>query len=178
MTMADNVGALIKLSRVRLKYDVSEDRIAMVSESDSGETMRLWLTHKLSREIAKAMLDELAASVLKRSSVRDSGSVQEILHNSANSEGKKPSHSSFSKPMSSHLLHRIQFQTTDKSIILRIPLEQNTLVVLPLGHSQARQWMSALYRQFKRAAWPLDIWPKWYQENQSSFAGAHKKAVH
>jgi len=45
---------------------------------------------------------------------------------------------------------------------LLFPLGNGESALLQMSMVELRQWLAIMYRQFKNAGWPMDVWPGWF----------------
>lgn len=169
---------MLKLRRVTLVYDSAEDRIQMRGASDVEDVYSFWLTLRMSREIVKAITGHLEKVQGARTPGPQKDSVQRSLHSGAKTAMRRSKPVGYRTSTDSRLLSSVTLRVTDRSILLKLPMEDKKQAVLPLTFNEARQWLEILYQQFKKAEWPLDNWPAWIEGSSEAKRDRARDQLH
>lgn len=158
------------LKKVTLRYIPVEDRMrmdAMVAEEK--EVFTFWLTQRLCRELVTALVKHLSSAGLAKSGATpaDIAAVQGYYQQQAKSAKKKTAPVPVATPRS-HLVDRVQLRTSAKAIQIVFPVGDGGQAILPFVSHEARQWLEILYRQYRVAGWPLDMWPQWIRDEKAT----------
>ena len=163
---------VLRLTKVTLNYHKVEDRIRMDGRAQQGDTVALWLTRRLCRELVKTVVayfnrPEVHSAEIDRAAVSPQhvDAVQEFLHQKAKSNRKisPPVVSTASLASAAVLVDRVQVRTSAKVVQISFPLGEASVAVMAMTPTETRQWLDVLYQQCRLADWSLDIWPQWIQ---------------
>lgn len=151
---------MVVLEKVTLDYSEPEDRLKMSAQvAQGGEPMVFWLTQRFCRRLAQALCKHC-----ERDGVEQSLLGQELQQACRQREAEwehKASEPVMAVAASeATLLETVDLSFAPEQVRLQIPLAEGA-AVLPLSIKELRQWLSILYRMFKRAEWPMDCWPAW-----------------
>jgi len=161
--MASQDKEPLRLKKVTLNYSNVEDRIRMDAESVQGEVIVFWLTQRLCRELVKSLVSYFnkADMATTGASTRSLPSVQKFLQQTASKNKPRVAAVAAAEPQQAVLLDKVQLRTSTRMIQMSLPLAESDQAVLVFSPQEARQWMGILYQQYRRAEWPLEIWPRW-----------------
>ncbi|MFA5631177.1 MAG: hypothetical protein WC997_06680 [Porticoccaceae bacterium] len=161
---------LLRLHKVTLRYSKVEDRVRMDAQTEAGEVVAFWLTQRLCRELISPFVTYFnnADVACTSASPQSISAVQGFLHHEAKVHKKRALPVAREKAVRVVLPSRAQVRTSSKVIQIALPLQENTMAVLAMRPDEARQWLDILYQQYRRAEWPLDIWPQWIRSVPSA----------
>ena len=161
--MASQDKVPLRLKKVTLHYSNVEDRIRMDAESVQGDIIIFWLTQRLCRQLVKSLVGYFnkADMAATGASTRSLASVQQFLQQTASSNRQRVVAVAAAAPNQAVLLDKVQLRTSTRMIQMSLPLAEGDEAVLVFSPEETRQWMGILYQQYRRAEWPLEIWPRW-----------------
>lgn len=175
------------LQRLTTEYIDVEDRIRLAGETDSGETVRLWLTQRLLLRLLPMLFRWLdkhpeAPGEAEPAADNDKDARQsdparrEALQRFAQ-EGAGESMESVTPVRAEQaklewLVYEVDIASGNNGVRLVFkpadsqpadPADPEHTITLVLETRALRQWLMILYRHFSTAGWPLDVWPRWVQ---------------
>ena len=165
-----------EIQRMTTEYVEAEDRIRISGEcnlaagdppsSENNKVTVLWLTQRLLCRLIPHVCKHLenARTPNLQAEIQQSFAQEAAL---AALEPQAPVRipSTSDAVALSYLIHEIDLTTTDNGLQLafkdsrKIVVGKTTMAAQPL-----RQWLQITFAQFKRAHWPLSIWPDWMAE--------------
>lgn len=170
------------LQRLTTEYINFEDRIRLAGETDSGETVRLWLTQRLLLRLLPLLfrwLDKHPETPGKTAPAAgdDNGSQQsdptrqEALQRFAQEgagESMEPTTPVRAEQAKLEwLVQEVDIASGKNGVRLVFKPADDTapedIITLVLDTRALRQWLVILYRHFSTAGWPMDVWPRWLQ---------------
>ena len=155
---------ILKIKTVTLRYVEFEDRIRMAARLDGHGQMVFWLTLRHCRHIVPALVKCLENKHDDETPTDRSLALSCHQHAAEWEQRKKPSAEPVlpSGEERSLLPRQVTVTCGEKSVALLLPLEDGKSAQLLMSLQELRQWLGILYRQFRRADWPLDAWPEWF----------------
>lgn len=159
------------LVRFTTRYVASEDRLCLLGRSrDEGEeavTHCVWLTARLLRQLVPQLLKGLAP--MQAADPVRQAAVQGFAQQAA--RAAQPAVPPVELPPATSSARSLEWLATVVSLrrspqgveltLARDAGEDAPAVLLALRPALQRQWLNVLYDQWRRAEWPLDIWPAW-----------------
>jgi hypothetical protein len=147
-----------------LVYDTAEDRLAWDFEDIDGATARLWLTQRLCRGLAEALLKMIPAAAPRDVAPHRQAAVQLWEQAAAMAQfGKVPAVRPQPRALTG-LVRTVHIRPAGERLNLTFEFgagEQRTVGVdLPA----LRQLVGVMRRLYAAASWPMDIWPAWTAE--------------
>lgn len=183
---------MVEIKRVTPRYDALQDRIALTMEDAGKQVLLLWLTQRLANRLAGTLagwLDEdVRVSASKEDLPRSPGHAPASNHSSERTGMQGMGESGLhameqwvarsrmkpSRPVdrtaakSEALLSTIDLLRRDGVCTLTFRWGSQGAASLKLDKTRLRQWLIALYRQFKVAGWPKEVWPHWITEGEDA----------
>lgn len=167
-----------KLNKITTEYIITEDRIRVCSETINGQTVTIWLTHRL----LNALLPHLFSWLDKNKPIEtvaniQSPSIKQIVQEFA--QEAAVSKITQQEPVRPKLETRnLLPQAIDISYNEKIL----TLIFRALEHDKnsesysfsmepliLRQWLHVLFQHYATARWTIENWPDWINQNKMSF---------
>jgi hypothetical protein len=149
------------LKKITFTYSEVEDRIRMSAELKNGEPVLFWLTLRLCRRLVRALIDHIERSV-PRSSLVDTGLLLSCRQRDAEWQHESSEPVSFSAGSLKVLPEKIELSYSQHHAGLLFPLGDGQEAQLQMTLQELRQWLAILHRQFKKAGWPMEVWPAWF----------------
>lgn len=163
MNKSENTEILIKT--VTLRYVEFEDRMRMAARLDSNGQIIFWLTLRHCQRLLPALVKCLEGKNRTESAVETSLAHSFRQKVAEWGQKEKPSAEPVlpSGKERSLLPQRVTVVCGEKGVAMSFPLEDGKKnAKLLMSFHELRQWLGILYRQFKQAEWPLDMWPDWF----------------
>lgn len=138
-------------------YDVRQDRLCVSILDHRHRRTRIWLTQRLAGRIIPALLERLQGLADDRAD----GPVQTLVRPRRapaapvavqDDEGEE------------RLPANIRIAIGKDRTILLFDGEsaRDETIAIPIDSARLRQWLRIFYRHYRRAGWPLEIWPRWF----------------
>ncbi|HLS98980.1 MAG TPA: hypothetical protein VK018_09640 [Porticoccaceae bacterium] len=166
------------LEKVTLNYVATEDRISMQAQVKEGEPMTFWLTLRLCRELVRAFVGYLDSHVATAK-----GGGKSVLQTYYQEEAmvrktRTASVDASASTLAPVLVKEVSLRSNADALVMRLPMPDGTMAAMPLKAIEARQLLQILHVQFKKADWPLDIWPAWMSDSSKVDALGGKGPIH
>ena len=152
---------MVLLTKVTVTYSEVEDRICMSALLQESEPVMFLLTLRLCRLLVRALTDHLERSV-SGSDLLDIGLLLTCQQRDAEWQHEPSEPVRFSKGLQVLLPERVDLSYTAESAVLLFSVGDGDIAQLPMSMQELRQWLGIVHRQFKRADWPMDVWPEWF----------------
>ncbi|MAT50269.1 MAG: hypothetical protein CMK32_03680 [Porticoccaceae bacterium] len=170
------------LEKVTLRYVAVEDRMSMRAQVRDGDVRIFWLTQRMCGQLVNAFveyLDKNTADVASAAS-SDKSVVQSYYQQAAmHTRTKPPSVEASASTEPPMLIKTLKIRTSPRSVNVRLPLPDGVSATLSLRPHEARRMLQILFGQYRKAGWPLDIWPRWVAEaRDGGGAGDNKGPLH
>ena len=157
-----------ELHRLTTEYIKIEDRIRIAGETPSGEALVLWLTNRLLSRLLPHLLGWLERQT-------GNNSRSEILQSFAQQAAMaefKPQSAVQSQPQSQVcLVHAVDVTISEHNIKLTfkpaIAPTSSEPIILIFQALPLRQWLNILLEQWRKAEWPIAIWPEWLADTRT-----------
>ena len=149
------------LQRITTLWVESEDRIRLAGECADGGMVRLWLTRRLVDRLLPLLLDWLVGNA--RDDLRAS-LMQEFAQQAA-SRALAPQPAVVAAAGDAVLVQAVT--VTSGAHALRLSFraseapEDTRAWDLTLEQQSLRQWLAIVHDQYRKAEWPMDLWPAW-----------------
>lgn len=152
------------IHRFSLNYDPHEDRLAFDTEDRAGATTRLWLTERLCRNLAPALIKMLTERGAARASgAVDPSTVQSWAQVSAmQGFGQTPSVKLKTDALVG-LVSAVHVTPTGGRFFIKFDFGGQSRGI-DFDEPALRQTLSLLARLYRQAGWPAEIWPDWIAE--------------
>ena len=165
------------LQRLTTEYVDREDRIRLSGESESGETVVLWLTQRLLNRLLMPLCDWLpdhggpTARERTPSKLDHHAELRQSFAQQAARAGLTPQPPVRPIEDSPGCLV-VTVNLTARPGLMQLEFigaanpagEAPRLAGLALPTQNLRQWLNILFDQYRHAGWPLDAWPAWMQD--------------
>lgn len=171
-------GGSLRVDKVTFDYCPIEDRILARIQGSDGINRAIWVTQRLARQLVK-----LLCKHLEKTSLSNSGGLSPKFSSESDPKQKEMllsfEHQAAlikQKPVppvpaidtdGAPLLQSLKAHLSEKRVLITIELPTGP-AELALTLDQAWQLLQVILNLFRRASWPLDIWPKWMRENLRS----------
>jgi len=170
-----------RLERITFDYSATEDRLLARMQASDGERQAAWLTQRLARRLVKALLSHLEKAIVAECS--GSGKLDTT---STGTAGQSPKAMLMSFRHQAAQLKRnaspavAPIETRDlpllEAIHARLSYNRAALTmelpggpaVLSLSHDHAWQLLQILLNIFRKADWPVDVWPDWMRDQDDA----------
>lgn len=160
LSMTDTIAIL---RRITTEYDEAEDRIRLVGECNAGTPVVLWLTQRLLQRLLPVMLERLHKPV--GDDVLKAVVVQEFAQQAARARMTPQAPLRPSPETESWLVRTIDVASTKQGMRLTFKGKADENVGFMLEGQSLRQWLNIVYDLYRKAGWPLAIWPVWMQKS-------------
>lgn len=183
--VAESLNLSMKsLKRFTTQYDPAEDRVCLTGADEQGQTLRLWLTQRLLNRLVphlcEALEKQVAASTTRgmsqplRSHIKQSFAQQHAraalpLQRSVVPAADAPQ----------WRVETLDIKRTSRGVRLSFNgTAEAEQAVLDLPTTALRQWLGIVFEQYRRAGWPVQVWPAWIEEAAAPPVQAPAMALH
>lgn len=156
---------MVILKKVTVQYVRNEDRIRMTAEPDNNPPVVFWLTLRMSRLLVKSLCDHLERTTPTQP-VIDRDMSLTCRQRDAEWQLQPSAPVLHTNATSNFVPDRIDVSFSPKSAAIAFPLGISERAEMNMSPQELRQWLSLLFRMFREADWPLDIWPKWFTASE------------
>jgi hypothetical protein len=140
-------------------YDTFEDRMAWDTEDADGVPTRLWLTQRLCKGLAEAVVSMLTRDQAFPSGQQDVLQSWEQVAALADFGATPPVVPN--PDMVTGLVKAVHMTPTDKGVSMTFELHGGETRAVGLTTQAIRQMLSVMHRLHAAAGWPMDFWPPW-----------------
>jgi len=170
-----------QIARMTTTYDMLQDRLRVSVLDSDGRTALLWLTQRLAGRVIAALIEQLdqaaapgpaAGPVMAAPRAVRSG-MQLLEQARADLERVSKTAPEAAAPavvaLSSDeqfLVHKASVRRGDRGVILAFHWSEavQDAAILVISATRLRQWLRIFHNHYRNAGWPLDIWPKWFED--------------
>jgi len=169
--------------RITTEFIESEDRIRVTAITESDETLILWTTQRLLLRLLAHFVAWLEKNtpIFAADSPADTqtrSALQGFAQHSAAVELKKQSPVLPGSDSRTWLVNEVDIKNNDKEVLLVFKCADAQPAELRLTVQQLRQWLAILHMLWKKADWPMAVWPAWMDEDAATAAKSSDSAVH
>lgn len=163
-------GKLRRVSRITTIYDKREDRLKLSVLDEEDRRMALWMTQRLAGQVITVLLKEIEESVAAETPSAARPAVQLMEQARAEMQRKPVPPIQPEKDDEEHLILNVGLRRGKTHIRLTFywGKEEDERIALAIGRTKLRQWLRVFHHHYKRAGWPLDIWPQWLADDAPS----------
>ena len=149
-------------------YDTAEDRMGWECEDMEGATTRLWLTQRLCRGFATAMVNMLQKR--QDAPAEHESLVQAWEQVAAMADfGRTPAVQA--DPQAAHgLISAVHMSPTTGGTSMTFDFGADEHRSIGLTLAAVRQTLSVMHRLHVAAGWPVDVFPAWVSDPEASAA--------
>jgi hypothetical protein len=152
-------------------YDEVEDRISLVGSCLKGDVVQLWLNLRLMQKFLPPMMDWLKNT--DRAEPAKAAQVQGFMQQSAREAmGQQPPVMPTGNS-EKWLVRSLDLNWGPGQIVLVLKGEGDQAATIGFPTLIARQWLNVVYDLYRKADWPLTIWPDWMSEGAAAPATPH-----
>ncbi|AFU44366.1 hypothetical protein C380_03205 [Acidovorax sp. KKS102] len=186
-----------QFERITTEYVEAEDRIRMAGTLHGGELVVAWFTQRLLQRLVAALVQQLQgqgagvprsdgprADMLAPDALR--AQVMQGFAQQAARAKLAPQPAVLAAPdHEAWLVHEVNVaqlpqavQLTFKGMRTGSGVERTPIGVLVLAPEPLRQWLCILYDNYRKAGWPLQVWPDWVTESAVASVPAGTTLLH
>ena len=160
------------LQRVTTRFHAAQDRICLSGELPGGHVV-LWLTQRMLRRLLPVVVDWLANHDPMNDLALPSGDLyREALQGFAQQAARTqleqlPAVAPVSVGADSpeYLVSSVQVERSAQCLRMVFSTEQSPIAQMALYPQSLRQWLNILFDAWRRADWPVDLWPAWMHDD-------------
>ena len=177
---------MTELQRLTTQYDAAEDRIRLSGSTPGNETLTLWLTQRLLNHLVAHLCASLEKSSAKpmekaqapeqalRTHVEQSFAQQKALAALSRQLPVEPIQAS-----PSWRVDTVAVKSTRNGVRLTFSgLKEGERAQFDMPTPVLRQWLSIVFNHYRRAGWPMLVWPAWMEEAKQALPVPEKKLIH
>ncbi len=150
-----------RIIRFSQMFDPSEDRIAWITEDDRGETTRLWLSLRLCQRMVGALVPKVQEIRPAPTVAASDPAIQSWEQAAAMAQLEPGPPILPSAKTTTGLVQSIDIAPVNGEFLLTLHFGEGEQRSLALTAVEMRQSLTVLYRLYRAAEWPLDVWPGW-----------------
>lgn len=157
---------MANLERITTDYIEAEDRVRLSGELGPNQALVIWLTQRLLQRLVPVLLQWLergGAGDALRAEV-----MQGFAQQAARAELTPQKPVRVAPESTAWLALSVNLKQYEKAVSLSFKgAREGQEATLLLADKLLRQWLSILYRAYRKAGWPQDQWPEWLQESSA-----------
>ncbi|MFO1082017.1 MAG: hypothetical protein U1E23_15475 [Reyranellaceae bacterium] len=157
------------LKRLSSDYEQHEDRIRLIGESESGETVVMWITQRLLGRVVTALLQILEKESPEAAQAAGGREIVQSFAQEAAVAGLKrqePVAAQQSTP--TWLVHTVDVTPAAPHVALAFRSRQGEAAAVRFHMTELRQWLAILHSVWVGAHWPAALWPGWIASGTAS----------
>ncbi len=152
---------MVLLKKVTLQYIEIEDRIRMSADLDGENSAVFWLTQRLCRRLVPRLVGHLEHSAQK-SSLVDKGLMLSVQQHDAEWQQRRSEPVRICELARSVLPEQVNLYCPAEGAAIIFPLDAGgDRARLQMNMVELRQWIGVVYRLYRVAGWPMEVWPRW-----------------
>lgn len=156
------------LQRFTTEYVGQEDRIRLSGEFANGDTVMLWLTHRLINRLIPHLTAWLSRQIAPASRIPSvQAAHQDIVQGFAQQAARAQRvHEPPVRVSAEGLVWRVDsvdIAQGEDAVVLTFKGEGEAQATLTLAAQPLRQWLGIVFEQYQRGEWPTTAWPGWMQ---------------
>ena len=170
------------LQKITTEFVEIEDRFKLTAVSGEGEIVVLWLTQRLLGKLVDhctkwltQVMPDLAKSAVIAKESRDQ--VQTFVQQSAQEEIAEEVAVVAQPQSKAFLVLEVDLKFNKNNLVIIFKSGQKVQSGLTLTIKNLRQWLSIVYKLWRKADWPSSIWPDWINTSEDSLDKSNT-AVH
>lgn len=157
------------IKRFTTSYSENEDRISIHAETDQSDYVVMWLSRR--------MLDRLIPALIEKIDSSDQRDAHHAMLQAFNQEAAvaaiKPSEPvTTQKDQKEFVVLSVDIHTNDELVTMVFSYD-SALFRLGLNKTELRQWLWIIYKNYIRAEWSSNIWPKWFLGEKTTMESVH-----
>jgi hypothetical protein len=152
-----------ELKRITTRYVPGEDRVRLAGEREGGGQVAIWLTRRLLQGLVPKLLSPPGATPGAIAPHRElflGFAQQKALAAQVPVAPVAPP-----ADAESWLAERAAISRSPQALTVTFESPDGQAASLLLSPVAVHQWLAIVYRAYRSAEWPLDIWPAWLTEN-------------
>ena len=126
-----------------------------------GEPVLFLLTHRLATRLVSVLIAHLERSVSQTTLV-DIGLLLSCQQRNAEWQHEPSEPVNYSSGSHRFLPDKVDLICSAESAALLFPLGDGQQAQLQMSLLELRQWLAIMHRQYKKAGWPMEVWPEWF----------------
>lgn len=153
---------MTELKRLTTSYLGVEDRIQLAGEMAGGATVVLWLTQRLMQRLLPVLLQSLEK---KGIDAPYAGVLQGFAQQTAKAELVAAPPVSTGQGSLAWLVVSVDISQTAETVRLTFKGLEDQQALLVLAPKPLRQWLGIVHEAYRKAGWPMVLWPDWVLDN-------------
>lgn len=170
----------MEIEKLTTRYDENQDRICVDGQSTSGEVATLWLTNRLLLRLLPQLFEIVApgagvdhnaetvaawelATARTRQKPQKAVLPPPAVRQPASARAGKRTVEPPPQP-SGWLVQSINIKSSATRTLLVFRTASGEEASVAFTAEQLRQWLSIVHGQWRRAGWPLAVWPGWVKK--------------
>ena len=174
MTLPDSRPAP-ELTRITTRYVAAEDRVRLAGERAGGRPVAIWLTRRLLQRLVPKLLLPLetapGAITLHRELLLGFAQQKALAAQVPVAPVAPPADAE------AWLAQRATISRSPQALRINFESADGQSASLLLTPAAVHQWLAIVFRAYRSAQWPMDIWPAWLIENLE-FVQMQTQALH
>ena len=158
-----------KLKRITTEYLDIEDRIRVTALTEDDKILVLWFTYRLmSRVVTHCvnLLEKHSPEVANTPTTdkQSRSSTQSFVQQSAQQNLYKEESVTAIENSHDYLIQEVDVKFAAENLTLIFKAESIENSELHLNNQALRQWLGIIFSIWKKADWPISLWPNWMDE--------------
>lgn len=155
------------LERITTRYVTEEDRLQINGSTATGEVQCVWLTQRLLARLLPVLLQWLQGEA--RDALR-AELVQGFALQAARAEIEPQPSVQVKLADTPWLASSVDVTRTRQAVRVMFRGAQGQQATVTLAPKLLRQWLSIVHGAYRKAQWPMDVWPAWVSESVTPVA--------
>ncbi|HWJ95023.1 MAG TPA: hypothetical protein VNT33_09890 [Telluria sp.] len=146
------------LQRLTTQYVDLEDRVRLSGQDGDGRVQVLWLSQRLLNRLVPALCRMLERAAQGEHAALLQGFEQEAAR--ARQQPQEPVNPE--APVGDWLVAAVDVNKSADGFLLRFRgASEDQVASILLAEMPLRQWLAIVLDQYRRAEWPVGVWPDW-----------------
>lgn len=169
-----------ELTRITTRYVAAEDRLRLAGERADGSPVAIWLTQRMLQRLVPKLLapnllvptDAAQGTLPPHRELFLGFAQQKALATQVPVVPVAPP-----ADAESWLAERATISCSPQALTVSFQSADGKAASLFLAPVAVHRWLAIIYRAYRSAHWPMEIWPAWLSENLEP-APAQPQALH
>jgi len=150
------------LERITTRYVIEEDRLQINGSTTTGEVQCVWLTQRMLGRLLPVLLQWLQG---EGGDALRAELVQGFALQAARAEIEPQAPVPLERADAPWLAQSVDVARTRRAVRVLLRGAQGQQATLTLDPKLLRQWLAIVHGAYRKAQWPMDVWPAWVSES-------------
>jgi len=157
--LTEYVSRTFQVQRFTTLYDEAEDRISLTAFVHTEQSIRFWLT----RRLTDRLIPHLTSWLEKFANSMNAKAVLEFQQAEAG-RSLKPEPPVINTSERNVLVYSVDISSNDAWLKLVLKIDEESFYI-EFSRDSLQQWLAIIMKTYHLADWGTESWPRWYQDS-------------